>query len=129
MGILVITNRFELGLLDESITKARGLAISKPEMQDAQLLFEEYTRRPHHSACVEMHTDGTYENEQQNTHYQKVLEELSHGNYSLVKPMIHWGSYIFQEEDHIMVIEISYPLFSEEIFLQTKHAKIYLLSF
>lgn len=130
MGILVVTNRFELGMLDESITKTRGLAIGSPEMYDAQNLFAEYVNRPFHRACVEIHTDNTYESEHKNFYYRKALDVLSRGNHFVATPMIHWGSYVFQEGDHIMVIKTNYdPVFSGDDFDPEFHIKVYLFSF
>lgn len=130
MGILVVTNRFELGMLDESITKTRGLAIGSPEMRGAQNLFAEYVNRSFHRVCVEIHTDNTYESEHKNFYYRKALQTLSRGNSYIATPMIHWGSYVFQEGDHIMVIKTYYDhVFSGEDFDTEFHTKVYLFSF
>lgn len=131
MGILVITNRFELGMLDESIVKTRGLAIGCPELYDLQTLYAEYRNRPHHQVYVEMYSKGTYEDSHKIYYYSAALEHIHRGNGMFINtsPFLY-SSHIFDEGDHIMVVTTSYdPVYSDEKFDMDVHCKIYLLSF
>lgn len=130
MGILVVTNRFELGMLDESITKTRGLAIGSPEMRDAQNLFAEYVNRQYHNVYVEMYSKGTYESNHETFFYHKSLNILARRQVFFINPTFNYTSHIFEEGDHIMVIKTSYdPVFTEEDFDTDLHVKVYLFSF
>lgn len=130
MGILIVTNQFELGMLDESLTKTRGLAIGSPEMYDAQNLYAEYRNRDYHRVIIEARNNHTYQGEHEDFYYRKALHRLSRGNgYTLSSERFDYGSYTFQEDDHLMVIRCTHdPIFSDPEFEELS-TKIYLFSF
>ena len=131
MGILIITNRFELGMLDESLTKTRGLAIGSPELYDLQTLYAEYRGRKYHNVHTELFSTGSYEDGHKAHYYGIALEHISRGNGVLVNTaMFPYSSHVFNEGDHIMVVTTNYdPVYSGEDFAMDLHCKIYLLSF
>ena len=129
MGMLIITRKFELGMLNETLVKTTGLAMSSPDMDDARRLYQEYMQRPEHSVFFEMDSDNTYQGDHERYYYARALERLT--NTKTFHPLnkFAFNSFTFKEDDHLMVIKCSHdPIFSSPEFKE-ENTKIYLFSF
>ena len=130
MGILVITNKFELGMIEETCILARGMAVSMPENQDIVNLIKEYVDRDYHLIHAHFQNRGTYESAHEGFYFRKALSRFARPTNLLLHPSpFQFGSHIFTEGDHIMIIQNTYdPVFSEDEF-DINWMKTYLLSF
>lgn len=130
MGILVITNKFELGMIEETCVFPKGLAISMPERQDTINLIKEYMTTRHELLHVHFQNRGTYESSHEGFYFRKAVEHLTYPAKILMQPSpFPFTSHIFGERDHILILQNCYdPVFSEDEF-SFDFIKTYLISF
>lgn len=130
MGHLIITNKFELGMIEETCNPTKGLAIGLLEEQDVKNLIKEYFVRDYHKIHVHFQSKGTYESAHEGFYFRKALNQLTDPERLMMHPSpFPFTSHVFGDKDHILILQNTYDvIFSEEEFC-FDFIKAYLISF
>ena len=128
MAKLVITNKFELGMLAETVYKTRGLAMGMYEFDDATKLIKHFHKHGHGIVTEFRRSNDHYRSDHERYFYQKVLHEIF-GKISLLMSE-HNYSEAFEEGDYLMVVKITHdPIYTDADIELQDTTSIYLLSF
>ena len=130
MGHLIITNKFELGMIEETCNPTKGVAIGMPEKQDIQNLIKEYFVRDYHKIHVHFQARGTYESSHEGYYFREAINHLTYPERLMMHPSpFPFTSHIFGDKDHILILQNCYdPVFSEDEY-SFDFIKTYLISF
>jgi len=125
MALLVVTNKFQISMLNDSLGKARGLAMGMPEKQDVLNLVKEFNSRAFYEIEFSYCPAPThYEDGHRREHFMEALDSIN---------LKYWErqftSHKFEEGDHILVLntDVYDPIFSDGSVLD--HLYFYLISF
>jgi len=130
MRHLVVTNKFELGMIEETCCFPTGLAISMPERQDVINLLKEFKEKDNRRLHIHFQNRGTYESSHEGFYFRKAIAHLSYPEkFYIDNSPFPFNSHIFTNDDHIMILQNCYdPVFSEDEF-SYDFIKAYLISF
>jgi hypothetical protein len=127
MALLVITNKLQITMLDDSLGNARGVAIGSPEKQDVINLVKEFYTKPNREILFSYCPAPTYyEDGHARNNFMTALDSIG-----LKYWQNQFSSHKFEEGDHILVLHTdSYdPVFSDKDDTVLDQLAFYLISF